>query len=81
MESLHIPIKKFITEFIDHKEIISIIEPELGCEDDKILFGPDRSEFFVRYGDEKDHERTVLWIEHVDNHIAIYVDEQKGWSV
>ena len=47
MESLHIPIKKFITEFIDHKEIISIIEPDcFDTLDDLVIFGPDRSEFF-----------------------------------
>lgn len=79
MESLHIPIKKFITEFIDHKEIISIIEPDcFDTLDDLVIFGPDRSEFFVRYGDEKDHERDVIWLERAEGHIAIYVDERKG---
>lgn len=79
MGSLHIPIKRFLEEFFDHKEIISIIEPDyLDTLDDKVIFGPDRSEFFVRYGDEKDHGRTVLWLERADGYIAIYVGERKG---
>ena len=79
MGSLYIRIRRFLIEFIDHKEIISIIEPDcLDTLEDKVIFGPDRSEMFVRYGDEKDHERAVIWLEHVDGHIAIYVDERKG---
>ena len=74
---MNISIKDFLEEFFDHKEHIKLVAVySCGLVDEKedIIYGPDRAEFFLRYGSDEDKHKKVLWLERDVNCIIIYVE-------